>query len=109
MLQETKAESRLLAAAPPPRLDARARTHRQPVHRAAMGLVDYLETGVWKRDLRAEPWHKRVPVAALRALLHIIADFRHLLFSTRASALTMTTLLALVPIAALVFSVARGC
>lgn len=74
----------------------------------AMGLVDYLETGVWKRDLRAEPWHKRVPVAALRALLHIIADFRHLLFSTRASALTMTTLLALVPIAALVFSVARG-
>lgn len=71
-------------------------------------ILHYLREGVWERDLRKAPVISRYLVGSLRALLHVGSNFERHAIASYAGALTMTTLLAVVPLVATVFSVAKG-
>lgn len=63
---------------------------------------------VWHGDLRAMPWHRRIPVFWLRMLQLLIQDFTSGEITLRATGLVYTTLLSIVPLLAIVFSVLKA-
>ena len=70
--------------------------------------LGYLRTGVWAEELRKLPPGRRVTVGALRVVIHVVRSFSQNLMSLQAAGLTLLTLLATVPMLALVTSLAKG-
>lgn len=71
-------------------------------------MFRFLHHGVWDGDLqRMTPWRRR-GVAILRVLAHLVGSFRSTANSLQAAGLTLVSLLALVPVLALVFAVAKA-
>lgn len=63
---------------------------------------------IWRSDLRDQPMHKRALIFWLRMLQMLIQDFASGEITLRAMSLVYTTLLAIVPLLALVFSVLKA-
>ena len=68
--------------------------------------IDFFKYGIWK-DFSRKPRHTRFAVATLRMLILAI-EFTTKRIIDSAAALTYSTLLAIVPILAVVFAIARG-
>ena len=69
--------------------------------------IDFFKYGIWK-DFSRKPRHTRFAVATLRMLTLAIERFTTKRIIDSAAALTYSTLLAIVPILAVVFAIARG-
>ena len=69
--------------------------------------IDFFKYGIWK-DFSRKPCHTRFAVATLRMLILAIERFTTKRIIDSAAALTYSTLLAIVPILAVVFAIARG-
>lgn len=69
--------------------------------------IDFFKYGIWK-DFSSKPRHTRFAVATLRMLILAIERFTTKRIIDSAAALTYSTLLAIVPILAVVFAIARG-
>ncbi|HEX6810546.1 MAG TPA: YihY/virulence factor BrkB family protein [Planctomycetota bacterium] len=67
----------------------------------------YLHTGMWDEKLRELPPVRRLAVGALRVVVHVVRSFSSNLASLQAAGLTLLTLLALVPMLALITSLAK--
>jgi len=63
---------------------------------------------IWHSDSRAMPWHKRFLIFWARMLQILIQDFTGGEITLRATGLVYTTLLAIVPLLAFVFSVLKA-
>jgi membrane protein len=63
---------------------------------------------IWHSDLRAMPWHKRVPIFWVRILQLLIQDFWTGEITLRATGLVYTTLLSIVPLVAFIFSILKA-
>lgn len=63
---------------------------------------------IWQRDLRSLPVHKRVLLFSLRLLQILIQDFADGQITLRSMSLVYTTLLAIVPLLAFVFSILKA-
>ena len=69
--------------------------------------IDFFKYGIWK-DFSRKPRHTRFAVATLRMLILAIERFTTKRIIDSVAALTYSTLLAIVPILAVVFAIARG-
>ena len=69
--------------------------------------IDFFKYSIWK-DFSRKPRHTRFAVAPLRMLILAIERFTTKRIIDSAAALTYSTLLAIVPILAVVFAIARG-
>lgn len=69
--------------------------------------IDFFKYGIWK-DFSRKPRQTRFAVATLRMLILAIERFTTKRIIDSAAALTYSTLLAIVPILAVVFAIARG-
>jgi membrane protein len=63
---------------------------------------------LWRADLQSLPWYKTFAIVAARITLRIIQDFMQGQLTLRAMSLVYTTLLSLVPLLALSFSVLKA-
>ncbi len=63
---------------------------------------------VWHSDLRAMPWHKRVPIFWVRILQLLVQDFWTGEITLRATGLVYTTLLSIVPLLAFAFAILKS-
>lgn len=70
-------------------------------------IIDFLKNGIWK-DYSNRPRHERLFMATIRMLVIAIERFTTRRIVDSAAALTYSTLLAFVPILAVVFAIARG-
>ncbi len=68
----------------------------------------FLQRGVWDLDVQSLPLGRSIAVRALRIVYLVIKGFRDDQCSMHASALTFSSLMAIVPILALMLSMARG-
>ncbi len=71
-------------------------------------LKDFLQVGIWRVDDEELPPVRRVLYAVFKTAYLAIRFFTTKRVMTQASALTYSTLLAIVPILAVVFAIARG-
>jgi len=71
-------------------------------------LRGFLSRGVWETDIGDFPWFKTFLYRVARLLEHTARSFLEDQCFLRASALTYTSLLSLVPLLALVFSILKG-
>ena len=71
-------------------------------------IAYFLKTGIWNSDFADKPQYIRFAVASLRMLILAIERFTTKRIIDAAAALTYSTLLAIVPILAVVFAIARG-
>ncbi len=71
-------------------------------------LHDLEQRYIWDRDYRDGPWWQRTLVAAARTVILLIRDFFDGDLNLRAMSLVYTTLLSLVPLLALSFSILKG-
>lgn len=71
-------------------------------------VAQFFRYGIWHNDFSDKPRHTRVVVATLRMLILAIERFTTKRMIDSAAALTYSTLLAIVPILAVVFAIARG-
>lgn len=69
-------------------------------------LIRFLREGLWEIDLRHVGRLKHAGLATLRVALHTIGHYSSHLIGIRASGLSLVTLLAIVPLLAVVFAVA---
>lgn len=69
-------------------------------------IFRFFREGLWEVDLRDFAWPKRFAFALLRVIAHTISAHASHLVGIRASGLTLVTLLAIVPLAAVVFAIA---
>ncbi len=69
---------------------------------------DYLRTGLWEEKLSGLPHGRRLAIGALRVLVHAVRSFSHNLASLHAAGLTLLTVLALVPMLAMVTSLGKA-
>jgi membrane protein len=69
-------------------------------------LIRFLRVGLWDLDLRAVGWPRRLLLASLRVVLHTVSQYGSHLVGIRASGLSLVTLLAVVPLLAVVFAIA---
>lgn len=74
---------------------------------AIKDIIEFFKTGIWK-DYSKRPQHIKIVVATLRMLIIAIERFTTKRIIDSAAALTYSTLLAIVPILAVVFAIARG-
>ncbi len=74
---------------------------------ATSNIIDFFKIGIW-RDFSKKPKHIRYAVVMLRMLILAIERFTTKRIIDSAAALTYSTLLAIVPILAVVFAIARG-
>ena len=70
-------------------------------------ITDFYKVGIW-RDYSSKPQSQRLIIASLRMLILTIESFTTKRMINNAAALTYSTLLAIVPILAVVFAIARG-
>jgi membrane protein len=71
-------------------------------------LISRLDTYLWDRDWRRAPPWRRLAVPALRLLHALLRDFTSGQLNLRAMSLVYTTLLSLVPLLAVSFSILKG-
>jgi membrane protein len=71
-------------------------------------ILKAIDRYVWHSDLRAMPWHKRILIFWMRMLLVLVQDFTSGEITLRATGLVYTSLLAIVPLMAFVFSVLKA-
>ena len=69
-------------------------------------LLEFLRHGIWGLDLRAQPRWRRLGLNLMKVALHVAIRFSRSLTGLQAAGLTLLSLLALVPMAALAFTVA---
>ena len=70
-------------------------------------ITDFYKVGIW-RDYSNNPQSQRLIIASFRMLILTIESFTTKRMINNAAALTYSTLLAIVPILAVVFAIARG-
>lgn len=70
--------------------------------------IQFLKQGVWHVDLRTRSGLQLLGLSVLRIVLHVATRFSRSLASLQAAGLTLMTLLALVPMLALVFTIANA-
>ena len=70
-------------------------------------ITDFYKVGIW-RDYSNKPQSQRLIIASFRMLILTIESFTTKRMINNAAALTYSTLLAIVPILAVVFAIARG-
>ncbi|HAS82496.1 MAG TPA: hypothetical protein DCS43_07455 [Verrucomicrobia bacterium] len=78
------------------------------LHQRLNRVRSFLKTGVWDADLAVLPVWRAVGVRLLRVVLLVFRGFKDDECAMHASALTFSTLMAIVPILALCLSMARG-
>ena len=71
-------------------------------------LIAFLQTGIWQVNPNEQPPVRRLFHEVLKVLILAIRFFTTKRVLTEAAALTYSTLLAIVPIMAVVFAIARG-
>lgn len=71
-------------------------------------LRRYFAEDIWKIRVRDLPAYRRIPLKAVKILLLSARAFRQEQESIRAAALTLYTLLSIVPVTALLFGIAKG-
>ncbi len=71
-------------------------------------LIEEFDKNVWQSEVHDKPWHLRLPILAARLIVAIARDIRDGSLSLRATSLVYTTLLSLVPLLAICFSVIKG-
>ena len=71
-------------------------------------LTDYLQTDIWRISGKKYPPKKYFLLKQLRIFVLSIKGFKEDKCKFRASALTFFTLISIVPIAALMFGIAKG-
>jgi membrane protein len=70
-------------------------------------LVRFLRHGLWEADLRRITGWRALVVGLLRIVIHVGRAFSHNLVGLQAAGLTLVSLFALVPLLALLFTVAK--
>lgn len=70
--------------------------------------VSFLEEGLWQLDLKSLPVYRRLTLYCARIFYFAVREFNAHRCLLSAAALTYTTLLSLVPLLALMFSVLKG-
>jgi membrane protein len=71
-------------------------------------IAQFAKHDMWTRDLAALPPLQRIGLHALRLAMAVWLEFRHRLLDARAAGLVYTTLLSLVPLLAVMFSVLKA-
>lgn len=71
-------------------------------------IATFFKTGIWNSNFDDKPQYIRIAVATLRMLILAVDRFTTKRMIDSAAALTYSTLLAIVPILAVVFAIARG-
>lgn len=71
-------------------------------------IAYFLKDGIWNNEFNDKPRHTKLAIASLRMLILAIERFTTKRMIDSAAALTYSTLLAIVPILAVVFAIARG-
>lgn len=72
------------------------------------GISSSIRTALWERDWRNEPWWQRAGIDAVRIAILVFRDLADGTLSMRAMSLVYTTLLSIVPLLALSFSILKG-
>lgn len=80
-----------------------ARVRKHPIRR----LVRFLRHGLWEADLRRITGWRALVIGLLRIVIHVGRAFSHNLVGLQAAGLTLVSLFALVPLLALLFTVAK--
>jgi len=70
-------------------------------------LIHFVKEEVWIIQLSKQPWKKSVPIRILRVILLALRGFKEDQVNIRASALTLFTLLSVVPMVAMAFGIAQ--
>ncbi len=70
-------------------------------------ILQFIKEEVWIIQLSKQPWKKSLPLRILRIILLAIRGFKEDQVQIRASALTLFTLLSIVPLAAMAFGFAQ--
>jgi membrane protein len=78
------------------------------IKRYLQQAIDFVRTDIWRLNLKNLPLYLRGLIFPLRIILIAIRGFREDKVSLRASALTYYSMLAVVPIVAMGFGIARG-
>ena len=92
---------------------AETQTHPYPLRRKPL-LETYnkqferFSQWLWHEPAQPDPWGKRILLRTLRIAHQVINELRHGLLNLRAMSLVYTTLLSLVPLLAVSFSVLKG-
>jgi len=81
-----------------------AKLHRGRLHR----IVHFLREDVWHVQLRTETGPRRTALALLRIALHVLTRFSRNVAKLQAAGLTLVSLLALVPMLAVAFTIASA-
>jgi membrane protein len=71
-------------------------------------LKKAIERTIWDVETRSLPWWKRWPIRVLRVVYVVVRDFTDGQLTLQAMSLVYTTLLALVPLLAVSFSILKG-
>lgn len=71
-------------------------------------LIEDIDRSVWRDTTIEKPWYQRWPVLGARLLVAVARDIEDGSLSLRATSLVYTTLLSLVPLLAICFSVIKG-
>jgi membrane protein len=72
------------------------------------GIIDFFQTGIWQMKIDELPRIKALFIGLARTLTLALRGFISDRCSLRASALTLYTLLSIVPVAAMAFGIAKG-
>jgi membrane protein len=75
---------------------------------AAARIVQFAKQDLWNADLSALPFIQRAGMQTLRLAVAVALEFRPRLLDARAAGLVFTTLLSLVPLLAVMFSVLKA-
>lgn len=78
------------------------------VQRAIVGAWAFLKGGIWSLDLTRRPSVQAMGIRQLKLLIFLYRQFYADMLLTRASALTYSSLLAIVPFFAVVFAISKG-
>ena len=88
---------------------------RGPLNRGMPGSMEhwrrfrlFFNEGLWTLNTRELPVHRRIPIKALKLAILAIRGFIKGKAGLRATALTLHTLLSIVPVLALLFGIAKG-
>ncbi|NOZ47762.1 MAG: YihY family inner membrane protein [Chlorobi bacterium] len=71
-------------------------------------LIHFIKKEVWAIQISKQPLKKAIPVRIIRIILLALRGFKEDQVQIRASALTLFTLLSIVPIVAMAFGIAQG-
>lgn len=81
---------------------------QQRIQRKLLRIISFLNTDIWRIRLEELPFGKAFLIKHLRVIILAIRGFNEDKCLLRASALTFYTLLSIVPVAALIFGIAKG-